>query len=49
MIKLCPRQDGKWEVWKGRKLLRIFDNKSDAQEFCVGLATDMAWERSNRD
>jgi hypothetical protein len=49
MIKLCPSKDGNWEVWKGRKLLRVFTDKSDAQDFCVGLHTDLLWERSNRD
>lgn len=48
MIRLVPLQN-KWAVYHGKKLLRVFEDKSDAQDFCVGLHNDILWERSNRD
>lgn len=48
MIKLVPT-DGKWAVWKGSKLLRLFEDKTDAEEFTLRLAEDTRWEASNRD
>jgi hypothetical protein len=38
-----------WAVYDGKKLLKVFADKSEAQDYCVMVANDKMWLQSNSD
>jgi hypothetical protein len=48
MVRLVQRGLG-WAVYDGKVLLKVFADKSEAQNYCVMVAEDKRWCASNRD
>ena len=48
MVRLVQRGLG-WAVYDGKVLLKVFHDKSEAQDYCRLIVDDKRWRASNRD